>query len=299
LKNGGQRTVSAPLRVMLGGLVVLSGACNHVFYQPDHVARATPKDVGIPYVEHWIESTDGVRLHAWHMAPPEDADKHCRAVVVHFHGNAENMTSHFMFSAWLADAGFDVVTFDYRGYGRSLGTPSREGLFADGNAVLDWVTKEPKLRGLPIVVFGQSLGGAVAVPVAQAQPPGRVTALALDSTFDSYRAVARGKLDRVWFLWAVQVPLSWLVSADLEPAEAIARYDGPLLVAHAVGDPVVDFENGEALFKAATTKDKTFWELETDDHTGVFASEESPYRERFVDWICERVTRAAAKAPRP
>jgi fermentation-respiration switch protein FrsA (DUF1100 family) len=272
---------------VLLALSLFSGACNHVFYQPDKVARGTPKDVGIPFEEHWVATEGGGKLHAWHLEARASA--RCHGVVVHFHGNAENMTSHFMFSAWLAQEGFDVVTFDYRGYGRSLGEPTREGLFADGRAMLAWVAKQPGLRSLPLVVFGQSLGGAVAVPVVAAEPPGRVRALVVDSTFDSYRAVAQGKLGRVWFLWPLQVPLSWLVSSDLEPKEAITGYQGPFLAVHALGDPVVGFEHGRALFEAATTKDKELWELDTDDHTGAFAGDDSEYRSRLVDWLCRRL----------
>ncbi len=272
-------------------LVLFLAGCNHLYYYPSRQTFLTPDKVKVAYTAHRLK-VGAEELALWHMTPGA-ADQ--KIVVVHFHGNGENMTSHFLFSGWMTMAGFDVVTFDYRGYGQSTGSPDRDGLVEDGLAVLKWVAAEPSLKGKRVVVFGQSLGGAVAVPVTALAPPGQVKLLAVDSTFDSYRHVARGLLSNFWLTWPLQWPLSLLVTDGYSPIDYIGRIQVPFLAMHSPGDPVVPFVFGETLFDAAKMKDKTLWKIPGGDHTGAFRADDSIYRDRFIDYVCQRLASPCSK----
>ena len=108
--------------------LILFMGCTTIIYQPDHYLHAHPHDYGIEYSEFIVPSFDGTRLVAWNLrsksADPEN-------LVLMFHGNAENMTSHFQTLAWLTDQKSDILIFDYRGYGLSAGAPYPRGVFED------------------------------------------------------------------------------------------------------------------------------------------------------------------------
>ncbi len=270
-------------------VVAFGVGCNHLFYFPDSRTHLTPDKVELPFTEHRVEVEPGITLNVWHIPPKPKNKVRRKGVIVHFHGNGENMSTHFLFSCWLALAGFDVVTFDYRGYGKSTGEPSREGLVKDGLALLNWVANEPTMKDLPIVVLGQSLGGAVGVPVVALAPAGQVKILAVESTFSSYRDIARGKLASFWLSWPFQYPLSYLVSDDFSAVDYIGRWHGPFLVMHGKGDRIVPIAYGQALFDASPSKDKEIWALDDDRHTPTFADDDSDEKPRFVDYLCKRL----------
>ncbi|MCX6110135.1 MAG: alpha/beta hydrolase [Proteobacteria bacterium] len=268
----------------LGLLALVVSGCNSLYYFPDQVDYVRPDKLKLSYQEHNLDEADGTRLNLWHIAPAAGKDR--RAVVVHFHGNAQNMSAHFLFVAWLAKAGYDVVTFDYRGYGRSSGVPERAGLFRDGRAVLDWVRQAPELRGKDVIVFGQSLGGAVATVVVAEAPPGQVKVLAVESTFASYRDLAQAKLADVWLTWPFQVPLSYLISDEDSPVAYAPRLRLPFLSIHGTVDPVIPLAEGKALYDAVGSKDKEFWSLPGEGHTPAFAAEETQWQQPFIKFLC-------------
>jgi fermentation-respiration switch protein FrsA (DUF1100 family) len=122
------------------------------------------------------------------------------------HGNAQNISTHIGAVAWLPAEGFDVLLFDYRGYGSSEGTPSLGGLQHDFEAALALLLDSPELDAGPVVVFGQSLGAAVAITGLAASPErDRVAGLVIEGGCTSYRDVAREKLAGLWLTW----PLQW------------------------------------------------------------------------------------------
>lgn len=277
----------AIVRCVLTLLLLSSGvACSHLFYYPDSRTHGSPAEVGLNFDEVRVATADGEHLAVWHLQPKAEAR---RTTVLHFHGNAENMTTHFRYVAWLAEIGFDVVTFDYRGYGRSSGSPSREGLIADGKAMLAWVREHPRLGGQPLIVLGQSLGGAVAVPVVAEAPSGSVQAIVVEATFDSYRAIARGKLSGFWLTWLLQIPISYLVSDDWSAGDYVQKLQTPLIVIHGDDDQVVPIEYGRRLYARTKERDKQFWELKSEVHVGAFVAPNSPERARLVAFICQVV----------
>ncbi len=262
---------------------LLATACNNIFYQPDQIIRIDPSYVDAPFSVESVRTADGEDLAIWrlHGTSPR------LGTILHFHGNAQNMSTHFLFVAWLTTYGFDVVTFDYRGYGQSTGRPSRSGVHADSVAVLAKISAEEKDN---LFIYAQSLGGAIAPCVIAQVRPENLRALALESTFDSYRAIAQAKLGALWLTWPLQVPLSYLVSDELSPKTCAANIEVPLLLIHGTTDPVVPIESGEALYQSFASKDREIWRIQGGGHTPAFV-EGSPYRRAYVEFLCLRHTR--------
>ena len=254
-----RRRVVVRLLVLLLALAVigLSPGCNSVFYQPDaHRYRELP-----PGAEDvWFASADGTRLHGWLLQPAGEA----KGTVVHVHGNAQNLTSHVGFVDWLPALGYRVFVFDYRGYGESGGSPSRHGVFEDALAAFAHVRARPDVDPDRIVVFAQSLGGAIATAALGEHGTNGVRGVAVDSTSGSYIAMGNSVLGGTFLTW----PLAWLLLSDAHAPEnsvaAIAPV--PMLFLHATQDPVVPMAQGRRLFDAAG-EPKEFVELATAGHT--------------------------------
>ncbi len=260
--------------------VLFLSACNSLFYAPDQVDRSprlapgnSPKDV-------WLSSTSGTKLHAWEFPPQGGADL---GTVVHFHGNGQNMSAHAWFSLWLVRKGYRLVTFDYQGYGRSEGTPSRTRTREDGALVLDWVRKEHAMR--PIHVLGQSLGGAVAISSLRALSPWAPQTVVVESTFASYRGMAKEKLGQFWLTWPFQHVLKYLVSNDDSPVDA-GPLGAPLLAFHAEDDLVVPLCEGRLLWESLEVPAGKLWvQAPTGGHTPFFVTPSSPYRAALLEFF--------------
>ncbi len=271
---------------MLRGLLLLLGVlpfsgCTYAFYHPDHVMYYPPAAMGIEVREIRFASVDGKLLTGWFF--PAQGTLAVKGTVVQFHGNSENMSSHYASLLWLTRRGYNLFTFDYRGYGSSEGVASQEGTYLDGMAALD---KAWELRtGLRFVIVGQSLGGAIAMrSFADFRHQEGTQLIVLDSTFASYKTEARRLLASRWYTWPLSL-FGWLLISDkYAPRQALRRAKTRLLIVADRRDPVVPFANGEEIFKLATgTKD--FWVLDQGRHIRVFGPENAKYRERFVELL--------------
>jgi fermentation-respiration switch protein FrsA (DUF1100 family) len=220
-----------------------------VFF-PDRDVPDPPPGV----VAHVFTTTDGVRIHAWWAEPPD-----ARATLVWSHGNGGNIAGRGGVLRALAARGVSVLAYDYRGYGRSEGQPTEEGVYLDALAAYDHL----RVRGIPasrLVAFGESLGGAVSVRLAAERP---CAGLVLVSPFTRLRDVARVHYG----------PLAMLAGDRFDALGLIPTIRGPLLVAHGDRDEIVPFELGVRLFEAAA-EPKRFLRVEGAHHNDVLASEE-------------------------
>ena len=262
-------------------LGLAAASCNHLFYYPDAYYYDDPARENVLYENLVWTNPENLKLQVLEMFP-SSAYEHERGTIVHLHGNAQNRSSHYHFSYWLTNHGYRVFVPDYRGYGGSEGKPSREGLVSDAQFFIRTVCE--RVQG-PVYVFGQSLGGAVAVPALAKMNSSCIRGLIIESSFSSYRAIARDKLASFWLSWLFQYPLSFLVSDDASPVDYAGAVSVPTLMIHGEADPVVPIDFGKKLYNAFVVPDKDFWTVPHGGHTSGFVSEAGPFKERLVEWL--------------
>jgi uncharacterized protein len=208
---------------------------NSLLYFPTRAIIETPDRAGLDYRDLGLETDDGERLHGWWIGARADSVGH----LLLCHGNAGNVGDRVLHAALLAAAGFDVLLFDYRGYGRSSGRPSEEGTYRDARAALTCLLEQPGVDPARVFYLGESLGGAVALDLALERP---AAGLVLLSAFTGVRELGRLHYP---FVPAALVP-------DAYPTlRRIHELNAPLLVLHGDRDDIVPLSHGRALFEAA------------------------------------------------
>lgn len=270
--------------LLLSALFIIS--CNSVFYQPDKLTYSLPQQITPSHEEFFIpvEGTKD-RLHVWRFQPRTRR----QGTILHFHGNAQNMSAHVWFVAWLVDAGFEIVTFDYRGYGKSSGVASRENTIQDGQAVLRWLSAQQ--RTTPLFILGQSLGGAVAyTSLAQLTPAPPVRAMIIESSFPSYRKLARTKLASFLLTWPLQWPLSYLITDEFSPESVGMPNPLPMLFIHGTADVVVPYSAGLEFAEMADNQKNSvsFYSDLRRGHTSCFSTLQlNPCKEKVLSFLSQ------------
>jgi fermentation-respiration switch protein FrsA (DUF1100 family) len=205
-----------------------------VVFFPDPDLAGTPADLGLTYEDAWFEAEDGVRLNGWFVPRPG------APVLLWFHGNAGNISHRLENIQLLVEAvGVAVFIFDYREYGRSEGSISREGTFKDAAAAYAYLTRTRGIAGRDIVLFGRSLGTALATDTALKGPS---RALIIESAFTNSQEMAR--------LYAPFLP----DRRPKVPYDNLGRIGGvtvPVLVIHGSDDEVIPVDMGRRVYEAA------------------------------------------------
>jgi pimeloyl-ACP methyl ester carboxylesterase len=237
-----------------------------LLYFPERELWETPAAAGLSFDDLDIQTDDGQRLHGWSVR----AEARSWGQILLFHGNGGNISDRVAHARLLARAGFDVVLFDYRGYGRSTGKPSEEGTYVDARAALRTLLRTG-VDPAGLIYLGESLGGAIALALALESPP---RGLILQSAFTSVRDVARRHYP---FIPTVAIP-------DAYPSlRRIPNLRVPLLVIHGDRDPIVPASHGRALFEAAP-EPKRLEVFPGLGHNDLLLAGER-YREVIVDWV--------------
>jgi fermentation-respiration switch protein FrsA (DUF1100 family) len=271
------RKIALPLLLLL--LVCCTG-CTSLFFYPSKqlvdnptAQLFSPKDVR-------FKSSDGVDLHGWFFSGGQNA----RGTVLVLHGNAQNLSTHVNSVLWLVKEGFNLFIIDYRGYGKSDGSPSIQGVHLDAEAAFNTLLTMPQVGGKQIVVLGQSLGGAIAVyTVANSPHKDRIAALVIDSAFSSYRRITREKLADHFITWPFQYPLSFLVSDSYSPIKWIKKVSPvPVLILQGEKDAIVPAQHGQLLYDEASGP-REFWKTITPGHIQAFA--DAAIRERMIRYL--------------
>lgn len=259
---------------------ILTG-CNHLFYFPRPEILFPPEVLKLKYETIDFKSTDGTPLKGWYFPTTQ---KKSLGTIVQFHGNAENMTSHYLSMVWLIPEGYNVFTFDYRGYGQSSGEITQKGSVEDGVAAIQKAYEiHQKNKGGIFITWGQSLGGGILQgSLMHSQLP--VSLVILDSTFTSYRKVANTVLRKSWITWLFS-PLAYVLVSDRYAGIDFAKTNRvPVLVVHDELDSVVPYKNGEDLF-ARIQAPKTFWHPRLGGHHQTFSPGQDENRKKLVEFL--------------
>jgi dipeptidyl aminopeptidase/acylaminoacyl peptidase len=236
--------------LVVGAILCVSGVLERLFYHPD--AGTTPLP-GIVAGEEAMTftSADGTTLHGWFLpAVREGAGRPGLApTVLHVHGNAGNITSHIGFTDYLPSSGFNLMVFDYRGYGQSHGRATRrDDLIADTAAALAALRGRPDVDPDRIALYAQSLGGAIGLNVMADHP--EIRAAVVESPFASWRDIAADALGG----GPIARGIARLAIPDWRrPDAAIAAIDRPVLIVHGDADRIVPVEHGRRLAAAGPT----------------------------------------------
>lgn len=251
---------------------------DRLFYYPTRSVYGKPETYGLAYESVFFDSTDGACLHGWFFP----ASGQARGTVVHCHGNGGNITGHFEHVRWLPAEGWNVLCFDYRGYGSSTGRPTREGTIEDGKAAVAYVESRADVDPKRIVVFGQSLGGAVGI-VVTAQCP-TVRGIAVEGAFSQYRAEAAFIAKQNILMRSVAGVLTrMLISEGLDPIDWVGRIaPRPSLFVCGTDDSIVDYRQTIALH-AAAGEPKQLHVIDGGGHTGSVSEQDG--RKRFAGFF--------------
>lgn len=263
--------------VAIYGLVValMWAFQDRLLYLP-HMGRehiGTPADIGLAWEAVTLGTEDGLTLDAWWI--PATAEP--RGSLLFLHGNAGNISHRLDSIRQFNRLGLSVLILDYRGYGRSEGRPSESGTALDARAGWRWLVEEADVAADEIVLFGRSLGAAVAAELASvlqahgAQP----AAVILESPFRSVPELAQ----RLYpFL-----PARWLARIDYPVEDYVTSIEAPLLVIHSRDDEIIPFSEGLAVYEAAA-EPKEMLEIQGGHNTGFMDSEPEYLRgiERFL-----------------
>ena len=251
------RLLRTPLIIYLGICVLMMALESRLVYpnprnpSPEvwEISQAAQTDVT-------FKADDGTELHGWFFAHDQP-----RFAILYCHGNGEDISSNAAYMDFLrSKLHASILVFDYRGYGKSTGSPYEAGLILDGLAAQRWLAEKMGINTDEIVLMGRSLGGGVAIALAEQQG---ARALVLQNTFASMVDVAAGK-----YFW---LPVRWLMRNRYPSIERIASYQGPLFQTHGTEDRVVPYSEGQKLYNAASGKPKQWIE-----HVGIGHNEQLP-----------------------
>lgn len=269
-------------------LTVLISGCTQMFFHPHSFLIDTPERHGIAYQEETLQAADGTSLNAWFL-PAQDKNGNkdggkARATVLFLHGNAENISTHFRNVAWLPAEGFNVLALDYRGYGASDGKPSLAGMQLDIDAAMRSLLAHKDVDPNRIVIFGQSLGGAIAIYyAAHSAYRANIRAVVIESAFFDYRQITKEKLAGFFLTWPFQW-LPWLTVDDsYSPANAVAAISPlPLLLIHGDQDVVVPPHHSQQLFEQAK-EPKELWIVPGAGH--IQSLNDETVRKKLVEFL--------------
>jgi fermentation-respiration switch protein FrsA (DUF1100 family) len=261
-------------------LLIVCTGCTRLFFKPGNLFVTDPATQRLSPEEVSFTSPDGVKLSGWYFKRPD-----ARGTILVCHGNVENLSTHVKLDLWLVEAGYNLFIFDYRGYGRSEGRPDVQGVHLDAEAALETlVTRLLHPGNDRIIVFGKSLGGAIATYTVATSPyKDRVKGLIIDSAFSDYHRIAREKIADSIVGWPFQYPLSFLVNDDYSPVEKIKNISPiPVLIVCGTDDRIVPGHHGRLLYDAAL-EPKELWISSMPGHVKSFS--DTALRQKLLNYL--------------
>jgi hypothetical protein len=238
-------------------------------YFPLRTIEATPEDINLDYESVTFMTKDGVQLVGWFIPA-----KTSRATLIFCHGNGGNISHRLEKIRIFNNLNLDVLIFDYRGYGMSEGSPSEKGLYLDAEVVYNYLVNEKRITTKKIVVYGESLGAAVAVDLASKHD---LAGIIIEGGFTSVKDMAKKILPFI---------PTFIYASRFDSLEKIKNIKSPKLIFHSVDDEIVPFELGKKLFDAAA-EPKEFVELRG-GHNDAFLNSQDMFITKIDSFINRR-----------
>ncbi len=235
----------------------------------------TPTQLGIKYEDHHIEIGPNESIHLW-LIPAENQTK---TTLIYFHGNTGNLEDRLKLIPALKRLNMNIVFFDYRGYGESTGEPSEKNLYQDAETTIDFTKKHLQIQDTDLIFLGKSLGGAVAIEIANRHP--KIRALIIDSTFTSLPNIA---FERYPF-----IPCHLVAIDRFENLKKIANIDCPKLFLHSKQDTVINYRHTLRLFDRAKEPKKLLL-FENGSHDNLLLENEDTYLEAIRELLRDQET---------
>ena len=247
-------------------------------YYPDHYMYVEEETMEYKPEDLVFKINNKQEVHSWYFSSPKPP----KAIVVFFHGNAQNRTSHIVGLYWMVKAGYDLFAVEYPGYGDTEGKPNPKNTVETARAAIRYAAaKKPKV---PLIIYGQSLGGAISLRgVIDTKNDVKPALVVADSTFLSYQKIAKTMMKRSWLTWPFQWMSSVGFSDEYAPGDKVSEISPiPLLVIHSKNDRVIPYSFGEEVYNKAKSP-KELWTLEDTAHIGIFAAPAGVVnRQRFL-----------------
>jgi len=239
----------------------------YVFF-PQTSFDITPDDLHLNYKEVYFDTQDKEKLHGWFF--PTNGNE---PVIVISHGNACNISHMLEYASTFTEKNLQVFLFDYRGYGKSTGTPSEKGIYMDAQAAYDYLVNEEKILPDNIILFGQSIGAATAIDVAIKN---HVRSIIIEGAFTSTKEMSKK-------IFPMNL-ISFLLPSNYNNLEKIAHITVPKLIIHSEDDEIVPFSMGKRLFEASR-EPKYFYTIKGAGHNDTFIVGGDKYFQAFVYFI--------------
>lgn len=279
-------------------LEVFAPLSDKLFYFPGDTADFLPPGADVSNVEKsMLLNSLGQKMSIWHLKA-----KNPIARIIHCHGSGFNVSSHYPHVSWLPENGYEVIMFDYPGYGDSEGTPNRSSTVRAAYEVISHFSKNAP-SGLPVFVLGQSLGGNIAA-VALTDSPALegVTGVIFDGMYSSFKALGAAKIQRKYFSkstffarlagrFAAQLAGS-LISDSHSPLSRAEKLKLPTLILHSRNDGMVPYKESLNFYNQMTSADVEFWSHMNSGHNDVLQYDLDGYRSKVISWMASKAHRA-------
>jgi fermentation-respiration switch protein FrsA (DUF1100 family) len=254
-------------------------ACSSLLYYPSLGQYYDPAKIRLTYEDVFIPLKNGEKIHAWYFHSQGPS----KGSFLFFHGNGENLTSHFIGLHWLPPLGYSYLIFDYPGYNKSDGKPTPQSTVEAGKEALRWFAQNKGQD--PLYIYGQSLGGNIAMRVSlEMKDEIPFKAVIVDGSFLSYKQVAKAVLAKNWLTWLLQ-PFAYIALSDkFAPTKIKELSPVPLLILHGEKDSVVPVSQSKALF-AEASEPKQLWLLPEGRHGDSFFTENKIYRQKLLEYL--------------
>jgi fermentation-respiration switch protein FrsA (DUF1100 family) len=253
-------------------LVPLVAGCSrlenkHIFF-PAKEFLLTPETRGLPYEDVNFNTEDNIKINGWYIKTAHEAP-----TVLFLHGNAGNISHRLDKLQMFHRSGLNVLIIDYRGYGKSEGNPSEEGVYLDALAAYDYLKiRIGEEESEQLILYGESLGGAIAVDLATKRG---VRSIILDSTFTSIADMAQTRFPLI---------PSFMIKTRMDSLSKISQITCPLLLIHSLQDEIVPFQLGERLYAASPTREKFFLKIRGGHNSG-FQQSQKGIEKGVVDFL--------------